>query len=394
MNNLYFDCFSGISGDMLIASLLDLGVEIDYIKDMISLLNLSVSVSCDKKIVKGISSTKFSVNSSNNAPLRHLPDIEEIIMTSKLEDDIKSRSLGVFYQLADAEATVHGIPREKVHFHEIGAVDTIVDIVTSFLCLKYLDIDTVISSPIPWNNGYITISHGTYPLPAPATALLLSGIPCIGTNVNMELVTPTGAALISSIAKSFGVFPTSIPKAIGYGAGSNERGDSVPNLLRAVLLEPTDNLSLQNETVAVLETEVDDLNPEIFTHLYDKLLMDEQVLDLFTTPIIMKKNRPGVLLTIISKPENINKLSKLLISETTSLGVRYRLQQRMCTIREEQSVTTPWGSIKIKKAYLPSGGTRIKPEFEDCRMIAQDHNLPLIEVYSKIYSWLVQNSYL
>lgn len=197
--------------------------------------------------------------------------------------------MGVFSKLADAEANVHGISRDKIHFHEIGAVDTIVDIVGTFLCLKYLKIGSVYSSIIPWPKGFATMDHGTYPLPAPATALLLTGIPCIGTDIEMELVTPTGAALISALVESFGVLPLSIPKAIGYGAGSKVRTDSVPNLLRSILLEPRENIAHHNDTVAVIETEVDDLNPELFTYLYEQLFTDEFVLDVFTTPIFMKK---------------------------------------------------------------------------------------------------------
>ncbi len=389
MSFLYFDCFSGVSGDMIIAALLDCGASFETLQLALSTLPIAINLSCDQKVVKGIRCTSFNVNASGSAPIRHLADIAGIIDASKLSSKIKSNSLNVFNKLAEAEGLVHGVNPSSIHFHEIGAVDTIVDIVGTFLCLDYLGIDQIYASALPWSDGFVDISHGRYPLPAPATALLLSGFPCVFSNVGMELVTPTGAALITSIASPLLDPPPFIPNRVAYGAGDYVRKDNVPNLLRLIrgdFITPSE----PGEAVAVLETEVDDLNPEIFSHLYHLFGSHPAVLDFFTAPIYMKKNRPGTLITLIARPESSEQLAQLLIQESSSLGVRYRLQNRYAASRTESTVDTPWGPVRVKLARLPSGGMRAKPEFDDCQAIALRHNLPLLEVYSVVNAIVFQ----
>jgi len=383
MGFLYFDCFSGISGDMMVAALLECGASFEELQKAVSRLPICVNLSYRHKIVQGIRSAVFAVDAPGTAPIRHLADITEIISSSALSADVKTKSLRVFTRLAEAEAHVHGASPATIHFHEIGAVDTIVDIVGTFLCLESLGVDEIYSSPLPWSGGLIDISHGRYPLPAPATALLLSNFPCVFTDAGIELVTPTGAALLTSIASPLIDFFPFIPQKVAYGAGSYIRKDNVPNLLRVVKADSA-RCSEQEQTVAILETEIDDLNPEIFTHLAHLFNSHEAVLDYFTTPVYMKKNRPGTLITLITLPEHAELLARMLIQESGTLGVRYRMQNRYVADRSESGLETPWGTVRVKIAHLPLGGVRIKPEFDDCQAIALLHNLTLLEVYTVV----------
>jgi len=384
MSFLYFDCFSGVSGDMIIAALLDCGASFSSLHAALSNLPIAAKISHRQKVVQGIRCTSFDVF-SEGAPLRHLSDIEKIIADSSLSANIKSKSLHVFNRLAIAESTVHGTDPTLIHFHEIGAVDTIVDIVGTFLCLESLGIEEIYTSPLPWPAGFIDISHGRYPLPAPATSLLLSGFPCVFSDAGIELVTPTGAALITAIASPWPDTSPFIPGQIAYGAGDYIRPDKVPNLLRVVkadFMVPDRSA----ETVAVLETEVDDVNPEIFTHLHHLFTSNPAVLDYFTTPVQMKKNRPGTLITLLTRPANSDSLARQLMLESGSLGVRYRLQSRYTVPRAESQIETPWGSVRIKIARFGPDSIRIKPEFVDIQAIAVKYNLPIYDVYSVVNS--------
>jgi len=384
MSFLYFDCFSGVSGDMIISALLNCGASFDYLNTSLSNLPIAATVSQQQKVLQGINCTSFEVH-SKEAPLRHLPDIEKIIADSNLSPIIKSQSISVFKRLAIAESTVHGISHEHIHFHEIGAVDTIIDIVGTFLCLDSLGIDEVYTSPLPWSSGFIDISHGRYPLPAPAAALLLSGFPCVFSDAAFELVTPTGAALITAIASPWTATRSFVPSQIAYGAGTYIRKDKVPNLLRVVKADFV-SPELTAETVAVLETEVDDVNPEVFTHLHHLFTSHPSVLDYFTTPVQMKKNRPGMLITLLTRPDASALLAHRLMLETGSLGVRQRLQNRYTVPRSESQVQTPWGTVRIKLAYFTPDVIRIKPEFDDIQAIAVQHKLPIYEVYKTVSS--------
>jgi uncharacterized protein (TIGR00299 family) protein len=383
MHYIYLDCFSGISGDMLIGALLDGGASFSVLQEAIDTLNLRARLTAEKKVMQGISCTAFKVEALDAPPLRHLPQIEEIIQTSPLPEQIKNDAVGVFRKLAEAEAQVHGVDVGKIHFHEIGAVDTIVDVVGAFLCLDNLGIEQVYASALPWAAGLLDMSHGRYPLPAPAVVQLLQGYPCVSSDAKMELVTPTGAALLTHLVKCHEAPASFTPLSVGYGAGSKVRDDKVPNLLRMISAE-TGGTSTQQETISVLETEVDDLNPEIFTHLYSLCLDHPGVLDFFTTPVYMKKNRPGTLITVLTRRDRADEICQLLMRETGTLGVRYRLQERFVLHRTQETLSTPWGPVRIKVARSNDGAVFKKPEFEDCQVIARKNNLPLREVYGKI----------
>jgi len=384
---IYLDCFSGISGDMLLGALLDSGASFELLQDSIAALKIDARLRCSKKIVQGISCSSFGVESPAAPPLRHLAQIEEIIQLSALSEQVKDRSLAVFMRLAEAEALVHGVDPAHIHFHEVGAVDTLVDVVGTFICLNDLGVDKVYSSPLPWSEGFVSISHGRYPLPAPATANLLRGFPCVFSSAGIELVTPTGAALLTQIASPGSDLPVFIPQVIAYGAGTYTREDGVPNLLRLIRAQTLAQTPRQ-ETVAILEAELDDLNPELFSHLYSLFLNHPGVLDFFTTPVFMKKNRPGTLITILASPNNIAELSQLMMKESGTLGVRYRLQERLVLPRRHETLTTPWGPVRIKIAQLNDKETHAKPEYEDCQAIAVKNGLALLDVYTVIYGLL------
>lgn len=392
MEFLYLDCFSGISGDMLLGALLDLGASRTVLEEAIDCLQIDARLNCEKKTVQGISCSAFRVDAPDTPPLRHLPQIVSIIQNSSLPVQVKTDSLAVFQRLAEAEAAVHGTAPEDIHFHEIGAVDTLVDIVGTFVCLNDLGIKKVFSSPLPWSDGLVDISHGRYPLPAPATARLLLGFPCVYSAAGMELVTPTGAALLTFLAGSSQIneMPVFTPLAIGYGAGSRIRNDRIPNLLRAVRALSTGS-PLLKETVTVLESELDDLNPELFSHLFCIFLDHPAVLDFFTTAVYMKKNRSGTLITIIARPEAAAELSRLLMRESGTLGVRCRMQERFILPRHMETVETPWGPVRIKVAEYNEGEIHKKPEYEDCRAIAVKQGLPLLDVYAEIQRLLARS---
>lgn len=382
MDLIYLDCFSGVSGDMMVGALLDCGADWNHVAAGISSLGLEATVSVHKQIRSGISCSSFVV-AAEAAPLRHLGQILAIITAGSLSPAVKTKSIDVFNKIAAAEATVHGIDIEEVHFHEIGAVDTIIDVVSAFLCLESMEIEDVFASSLPWSQGLVDCSHGRFPVPAPATALLLKGYPCYPVAVQMELVTPTGAALLASMAVHQAQLHSFIPVRIGYGAGLLSRDDNVPNLLRAVRAISPESPCSQDD-VGIIETEVDDLKPEVFSHLHRILSKHPSVLDHFTTAVFMKKNRPGNLITVLVKPAAIEEVSRLLIRETGTLGVRHRLQKRIIASRREDILETDWGPVRIKISCISPDEVHTKPEFEDCAAIAQRENLPLLKVYEII----------
>lgn len=383
MKFLYLDCFSGISGDMWISSLLDLGLSLPDLSQYIDQLGLQAELQQEACSISGISARRFLVKASPHPPLRHLHDIQDIL-TRLPDDTLRNQANTIFLTLAEAEARVHGVSVDAVHFHEIGAVDTIVDVVGVLFGLQQLGIAAVYASPIPWSKGFITIDHGVVPLPAPATAELLRGIPCYGVEAGIELVTPTGAALLKTLVKKYGDLPACSPLAIGYGAGSLQRRDQKPNMLRAILAEDSSSVA-SLEPITVLECEVDDMNPEIFSHVFASLSANEQVKDFFVTSVQMKKNRPGFLLTLLCEPVNCRALADWLLLNTTSLGVRVSEQQRLVLPRSEITISSPWGPVRAKQAVLPDGSHRCKPEYEDCVRIAEQFQLPLGQVYNKLW---------
>jgi uncharacterized protein (TIGR00299 family) protein len=309
-----------------------------------------------------------------------LSHIEAILRGSGLDEWVKEKSLAIFERIARAEGRVHGIAPSEVHFHEVGAVDSILDIAGTVFCLKYLNIEQVHASPIPVGRGFVKTEHGSLPLPAPATAALLSGVPIHGTAVERELVTPTGAAIVATLAQSFGQVPPMTLLQTGYGAGANKT-DNPPNLLR-ILYGKTAPLMLSRDLL-IIETNIDDMNPEIYDHVSRKLFA-LGALDVTLTSVQMKKNRPGVLVRVLIEPGLESAAAELLMNETTTLGVRVQHVKRIEAARESLTVSTVFGPVAVKRVLLPNGGERIIPEYEECRRIAEKTGVPLPDVFRKV----------
>lgn len=376
---IYIDCFSGVSGDMLLAGLIELGFPLEKLHEIVGQLGLAIEIDSQTTRVQGIQARWLRIVDPSPV-MRHLSDINPLIADSQLPAGVKEKTSQVFSLLAEAEAQVHGIAVDEVHFHEIGAADTLVDIVGVIYGLHYLGIDELFCASLPWSDGLIKMQHGLYPGPAPAAALLLKGMPCYGVQAGMELVTPTGAALLKALKPQFGILPPFSPEKIAYGAGSRRRSDSVPNILRLVLGKRSPS-ALTQEEIAVLETQIDDMSAEHYAFLFETLFQDPAVIDAYTSQIIMKKARPGYLLTVLTRPEWAAQVSSLIIFHSTSNGVRCSYQSRLVAGRHLESIDSPWGSITVKSVLLPDGSRRYKPEYEDCQTIARQNNLPILLVY-------------
>jgi len=380
----YFDCFAGISGDMTLGALVDLGVPVDWLQNELSRLPLTGYQMSTRPVMRsGIQATGVRVEIQNAGDSRNYKKIRSLLEDCVLSDRVKSTSLAVFERLARAEADIHGCAIEEVHFHEVGGVDAIVDIVGSALCLEKLGITEVMASPLPVGSGFVDCQHGRLPVPAPATIEILKDVPLYGTDVVAELVTPTGAAIIACLAESFGPLPPVHIKKIGYGAGQRELTDR-PNLLRILLgtaADTTDNL--QTEHISILETCIDDMNPEFFGFLMERLYADG-ALDVYWIPVHMKKNRPGTLVQVLCREDRKDALIQRLLSETTSLGVRYYQAARRMLAREQVTVRTSFGEVRMKRVTDPGGGRRLVPEYDVCREIALRRNIPLRSVYETI----------
>ena len=342
----------------------------------------------------GIQAKSVEVRVKDDATSRHYEDIKSILEKSPMSSGVKQRSLDIFERIADAEALIHGCPKEKVHFHEVGGIDALVDIVGTALCVDYLKIDSVIASPIPVGRGFVTCQHGTLPVPAPATLGILKGVPIYGTNIPHEMVTPTGAAIIATLAGSFKEMPDMIIEVIGYGAGKREL-ETQPNLLRIVLGTEITNSEkelgvYQADQIVILETCIDDMNPEVFGFLMERLF-EKGALDVYWIPIFMKKNRPGTMIQVLC-PENYREvLMTCILSESSSLGVRYYHVKRRMLGRERITVKTVYGEIEVKRITELDGSSRIIPEYEICKKIALEKNLPIRMVYDTILVQLNQN---
>jgi uncharacterized protein (TIGR00299 family) protein len=376
---LYFSCQSGISGDMTVAALLDLGLDKDdFLRRLDALALDGYAVDIGRRNAGAIDACDFSVNLTKHEHVhRNLGDIEKIISESGLAEQTKDLSLRIFRRLADAEAEVHGVPVEEIHFHEVGAIDSIVDIVGAAICMTMIGADEVVASPVPFGTGHVKSAHGPLPVPVPATVEILKGAPVYQTEIKGELVTPTGAAIVRTLADRFGPMPSFELEATGYGAGKKKF--EIPNALR-VFLGRSAVSEEQGEEIEVLETNIDDMNPEIYSYLVP-LLIERGALDAFLTTVSMKKGRPAVLVTVLCRPEDRHALESILFSETTTLGIRSYSARRSCLKREIVTIDTRFGPVKAKAAY--SGGRRIRIacEYEECRRIAADKGLPLREVY-------------
>ncbi len=383
MTDAYFDCFSGISGDMTLGALLDLGVPLDWLKKQLGAIPIDgYSLSVTGITHHGIQAQKFNVDLQQQVAHRNFADIKKLISDSRLSQRVKETSLSIFDLIADAEAQIHGVPKKSVHFHEVGATDSLVDIIGTALCLEYLNIKRIFSSNLPLGKGTITSQHGTLPVPAPATLAILTDVPVYGCGIAAEMITPTGAAIIKTLANDFGDLPRMTVEKIGYGAGSRQLKER-PNLLR-IVLGRIQEIQSQSEDVVMIETCVDDMNPEIFGYLMETLFKDG-ALDVYWIPVFMKKNRPGTLIQVLCRPASKQIIINRILSETTSTGIRYQTLHRLCLQREIISVPTEFGEIKMKQITDLDGNIRLTPEYESCKIIAQKEKISIRDVYQRIH---------
>ncbi len=465
MKIAYFDCIAGASGDMILGALVDAGLPLETLRERLNALHLADFELHARRVAKNaFAATKVDVIVADDVPERRLADIEAIVVNSDLAPEIKERAVAIFRRMGEAEANIHGTTMEDVHLHELGGVDTIVDVVGALVGLDAFGIEQVVVSPVPLGRGFIRGAHGQIPLPAPATVALLKGAPVIGSPLEMETVTPTGAALLTSLASSFGPIPPMTLTAIGYGAGSRDL--PIPNVIRLLIGEsmptpkskashtqphphehdhehphdhphdhehdhdpehphhhdhdehdhphahdpehhhehdhdhphhhehehdhphphspipplPSSPSCLDTSTLSVLETNIDDLNPEIYEYVMGKLFV-AGALDVYLAPIQMKKNRPATLLRVLCHPDDVQAMTAILFTETTTLGVREQTVARHALPRVIEHVDTPYGPVHVKVAELPDGTTKRAPEYEDCRRLAEEHGVPLREVY-------------
>jgi pyridinium-3,5-bisthiocarboxylic acid mononucleotide nickel chelatase len=435
MRIAYLECFSGISGDMFLGALVDAGVSPRLLEDTVAALGLGAKLEISRVVRSGISATKVDVwvegekdmpreeywakqnaahaaapalieasghhehphehghshshehthshtSAGDHAPHTHghthrgLNEIRKIISAAPISDQAKKTATAVFQALGAAEAKIHNVPVEEIHFHEVGAVDAIVDIVCAAVGAEALAVDEFVCSPLNVGGGTVHCAHGTFPVPAPATLELLREAPVYSSGVQAELVTPTGAAIVKTLVRRFEAFPPMQVERAGYGAGSRDFEHN-PNVVRLVIGEAAKPLDKVNsETISMLEANIDDLNPQVFGYVLDRLLQ-EGALDVFGVPVQMKKNRPGTLLSVLCKSEDASKLTQLIFAETTTLGVRQRQEVRQTLARRWENVRTQWGEVRIKIASMNGTVTNYAPEYEDCRRIAAEHHVPL-----------------
>ena len=429
MRIAYLECFSGISGDMLLGALVDAGVPASVLEKTVAALGVGARLEISRVMRSGISATKVDVwvdgekdlprdeyweqqrshehthsgdghaheharhehlhshpgETRAGAPAPHehshgrgLAEIRQIISAASISEGAKKTAVAIFEALGRAEAKIHNTSIEDVYFHEVGAVDAMVDIVCAAVGAEALGVDEIICSPLNVGGGTVKCAHGTFPVPVPATVELLQGAPVYSSGLQSELVTPTGAAIVKTLASRFAAFPGMKVEKSGYGAGTRDFPGH-PNVLRLTIGESVSHAlaaKTASETIAVLEANLDDLNPQVFGYVMDRLL-EEGALDAFGLPAQMKKNRPGMLLTVLCKPEDASKLTNLIFLETTTLGVRRRDEMRQTLARRWENVRTPWGEVRIKIASMNGTVTNYAPEYEDCRRIAAEHHVPL-----------------
>jgi uncharacterized protein (TIGR00299 family) protein len=384
MKIAYLDCFSGISGDMFLGALLDAGLSFEDLKGSLRTLPLQgYNLQVLREERNHLSGTRFLVKiEEDRHPARTFADIRTIIRASGLSEGVKEKSVEVFETLAVEEGKIHSCPPDSVHFHEVGAIDSMIDIVGTVVGVESLGITGLYVSALPLGSGFVNSRHGRIPLPAPATIALLRGIPVYDAGVKGELITPTGAALLKGLAHAFGFMPPMTVDRIGYGVGARNLADR-PNLLR--ILVGTETPGLQTETVVILESNLDDASPEWLGFLMGRLL-EAGALDVAFCPVQMKKNRPGVLLQVVGKPHQKDLLMEMIFRESTTLGVRFTYSQRKTLERSLEEVDSPWGRMKVKRVSLPEGSQRLLPEYEACRTIAEEKGIPIRDIYSWVFS--------
>lgn len=385
MKFAYFDCFSGISGDMVLGALVDAGAELGALERELRKLRLTGwTISAERVKRKAIAATKVHVEAGASHHHRHLSDILKMIDEAGLTTKAAERARNIFQRLGEAEAKVHNIPVEKVHFHEVGAVDSIIDIVGAAIGFDLLGIDSFACSAMDVGGGRVETEHGVLPVPAPATAELLRGVPTFSSGVQKELVTPTGAAIATTLATSYGKIPAMQLKAVGYGAGSADLAEQA-NVLRILIGESVEKKTGTHwdAPVAVIEANVDDMSPQIYGYFAEQALA-AGALDVFSSPVQMKKNRPGQLITLLCEPANRDRLIDLIFRETTTIGVRTHEVFRRTLERQSVAVETPLGTVRMKVARMNGTLLNAAPEYEDCQRIAAEKGVPLKQVLSTV----------
>jgi len=409
MRIAYLDCFSGISGDMFLGALIDAGVSPKLLEDTVKALDIGARLEISRVARAGISATKVDVYGNGEKDLprevfweqhgrdhphehshshersnehrrehgRTLTEIRKIIEEAAIGDEAKATAVCIFETLGQAEAEIHSTSIDQVHFHEVGAVDAMVDIVCAAVGAESLEIEEWVCSPLNVGGGTVKCAHGTLPVPAPATLKLLQNAPVYSSGPQVELVTPTGAAIVQTLSKRFAPFPAMKIEKAGYGAGTRDFPEH-PNLLRITIgeVEPTDRANTSNDRIAVLEANLDDLSPQVLAYAMERL-QAEGALDVFSVPVQMKKSRPGALLTVLAKMEDADRLTKTIFAETTTLGVRRHEEQRQTLSRRWETVDTTWGPVRIKIANMNGSISNYAPEYEDCRTLAETQHVPL-----------------
>ena len=384
MKQAYLDCFSGISGDMFVGALLDVGLPLERLFADLKKIPLGFYEFKRTRALRGhLVGTRVEIRVPGKQPSRKLRDIEALIRDSELSAGVKERALEVFSRLAEAEGKLHNMPPEQVHFHEVGAVDAILDIVGACIGLEFLEISQLTCSPVNVGSGCVAAAHGSLPVPAPASLELLKDLPIYSSGVDGELVTPTGAALISTLATGFGPIPPMRVERIGYGAGAREIPGH-PNLARLLLGESAEPVRVRDgapgdEVVSVIEANVDDMSPQLYGYFIDQALA-AGALDVTCTPIQMKKDRPGILLSVLCTPEKGDALAQMLFEQTTTIGVRIYEARRKILERELVSIQTPYGAVNVKVAKRDGKVLNVAPEYEDCRRLASEKGVPLKQV--------------
>ena len=382
MKTGYFDLVSGASGDMLLGALVDAGLPAETLSAELGKLHLDDFHLHTKKVLKNcFSATKVDVHVHDHAPERHLADLQKVVNDSHLSDSVKEKANRIFYRICEAEAAIHNSEVDKVHLHEVGGVDAIVDVCGALAGMEALGLERIIVSPFPLGRGFVFGAHGEIPLPAPAALSLLKGCPIIGSPIDKELVTPTGAAILSEVADGYGPIPPMTLDSIGYGAGTADF--KYPNVLRLLIGDSEQGSGLITETLVQLESNLDDESPEVIGHV-SRLLMEQGALDVAILPAQMKKDRPGVLIQVLAKPSHADSLQTTLLAQTSTLGVRRSEVRRDSLPRRIETVKTKHGSIRVKIAEVPGHAAKVIPEYEDCRAAAEKSGAPLNEVFHTV----------
>ncbi len=376
----YFDCFSGVSGDMILGALVDAGLPLEELQDAIAALGVDgITLTAEKVKRRGFAATKVHVVAAEgHHPHRHLHQILQIIEATRLDAGVKADAAHIFTRLAEAEAAAHGISLDQVQFHEVGALDAIADIVGAAFGLRRLGLDEVAASPINTGSGMVEAAHGRMPVPAPGTAQLLRGVPCYSTGIQAELATPTGAAILATLVRRFGPLPLMQVQAIGYGAGSRDLAEQ-PNLVRLLVGEAS-GAALEGDTASLIETNIDDMNPQFFETLMDQLFA-AGALDVWLTPITMKKSRPGITLSVLCPTEAARRTAEVVLEGSTTFGVRITSVDRLKLHREVLEVETPFGPAQVKVGRRGDRVVHVSPEYDVCRRLAAVTGRSLAEIY-------------